>query len=68
MNNPIEAPWRLRKFLIQIKGLHKDIPHWQVTNILMDANIEADKLAKEGISKEHDLSAIMNRDYEYAAI
>lgn len=49
------APWRLRKWILQVKAYKKKLVGWEVNHIYREGNQEVDLLAKEGINRAEDL-------------
>ncbi|WRX10455.1 Ribonuclease H domain - like 6 [Theobroma cacao] len=60
VNNPNEAPWKMRKWILHIESLKKSVPRWEANHILREKNQVADHLAKEGVQRPVDLINIFD--------
>ncbi|WRX22712.1 Ribonuclease H domain - like 10 [Theobroma cacao] len=54
VSNPMEAPWRLRKWILHIERLKKGISRWEVNHIFRERNQVADCLTKERVQRQED--------------
>ncbi|XVF77973.1 hypothetical protein PTKIN_Ptkin14bG0090800 [Pterospermum kingtungense] len=52
VNNPNEAPWKVRMFVNHITNLRSQIKDLQIFHIFREANQRADQLAKKGAKQE----------------
>ncbi|XVF56549.1 hypothetical protein PTKIN_Ptkin06aG0129900 [Pterospermum kingtungense] len=52
VNNPYDAPWKVRKFVNHILNLRSQLSDVQFLHICREANQRADHLAKEGAIQE----------------
>ncbi|EOY27536.1 Uncharacterized protein TCM_029377 [Theobroma cacao] len=58
VNDPKNAPWQMRKWVLNIEGLRRQINEWQVVHILSETNKDADNLAKAGVCRSDDLLSV----------
>ncbi|EOY24057.1 Uncharacterized protein TCM_015759 [Theobroma cacao] len=49
INNANTAPWRKRKWVLQIGSMKKELTGWEIRHVLREANQRAGDLAKEGV-------------------
>ncbi|EOY10114.1 Uncharacterized protein TCM_025492 [Theobroma cacao] len=55
IQDPSNAPWRLRSHVIQLSNQLSKVRNWRINHIRKSANEAIDSLAKEGIQWERNL-------------
>lgn len=55
IKSPSQAPWRMRKWILQIETLKRKVKKWEIIHVRREANQQADSLAKAGIGRATDL-------------
>ncbi|XP_017978130.1 PREDICTED: uncharacterized protein LOC108662382 [Theobroma cacao] len=60
IQSPVEAPWRMRKRLIQIERMKEKLGDWEIHHIKREANQRTDSLAKEGVQLQSDMLRVFN--------
>ncbi|EOY13586.1 Uncharacterized protein TCM_032186 [Theobroma cacao] len=48
-NHPDTAPWRMRKLILQMGRLKREVEGWEIRHVRREANQRTDTLAKEGV-------------------
>ncbi|XVE50518.1 hypothetical protein DITRI_Ditri01bG0168600 [Diplodiscus trichospermus] len=51
---PSHAPWRVRKSIVHIENLKKQVGIWSIVHTVRECNVDADVLAKEGLNRTED--------------
>ncbi|EOY22774.1 Uncharacterized protein TCM_014846 [Theobroma cacao] len=52
---PASAPWRLKKWTLQIERFKEIIGNWSIKHTKRDVNQRANRLAKDGVHLSHDI-------------
>lgn len=60
VNNPKDVPWRLRKWILHIERLKKDVRSWKVRHTFRKNNQLADSLVKSGVQCNEDFLQVMD--------
>ncbi|XP_017974604.1 PREDICTED: 14.7 kDa ribonuclease H-like protein [Theobroma cacao] len=62
INQSHTAPWRMRKWLIQIERMKEKLMGWDVKHVRREANQRADSLANEGVQLQNDILRVYGND------
>ncbi|EOY07954.1 Uncharacterized protein TCM_022286 [Theobroma cacao] len=55
---PDTAPWKMRKWLIQMERMKEELNGWTIRHIMRETNERVDNLAKQGVQLQSDIIQI----------